>query len=382
VPTRDHVDFDQIQQIQQLAEADARDDGVAHHKLLEAIHRLQLTAETPFDTATRCRLQPLQNLAVRMALEYGILQALAESNGEPITADKLSEVTDADRLCIARLMRMLCWKGYCDQVSVDTYAANDMTRHICTPGALGGEKILYVYARQSLVHCTETIFPIGRELSWLMREKGFLSKQYGDDQPNPMQLVFGQPYFDYLDSREEYQKAFDDSMAARKFGTQFQWFELYPAEQRLIQAHKGNPEAVLVCDVGGGQGHSLARFRERYPHIRGRLVVQDLATSFQGIKVPFGVEAMPHNFFDPQPVKGETEGPGAHLYYMRHVLHDWSDKDCRAILGHIVQAMTTESRLLIEDSVVPPSGGVFRPIHVDIAMMLTFGSALERTESQ
>jgi hypothetical protein len=48
---------DHIQQVQNLANADAAGDVAAHGKLMEAIHKLQLAAETPFDTTLRQRFQ-------------------------------------------------------------------------------------------------------------------------------------------------------------------------------------------------------------------------------------------------------------------------------------------------------------------------------------
>jgi len=47
----------QINHIAKLAEADATGDVVAHRELLEQIHKLRLSVETPFDTTSRLRFQ-------------------------------------------------------------------------------------------------------------------------------------------------------------------------------------------------------------------------------------------------------------------------------------------------------------------------------------
>lgn len=39
-----------------------------------------------------------------------------------------------------RLMRMICWMGYVDEVGENLYKANPTTMHVCSPGLLGGEK--------------------------------------------------------------------------------------------------------------------------------------------------------------------------------------------------------------------------------------------------
>ena len=104
-------------------------------------------------------LQPLQNIAVRIALECGILQALATKKGRHVTAAELSSETNTDRLLTGtfppttqpnpyqnakrvteRLMRMVTWMGYGDEVAENTYAANGTTMLVCTPGMTGGEK--------------------------------------------------------------------------------------------------------------------------------------------------------------------------------------------------------------------------------------------------
>jgi hypothetical protein len=49
-----------LREVQTLVEADAQGDAVAHRQLLEAVHRLQLKAESPFDTAMRQKFQVLR----------------------------------------------------------------------------------------------------------------------------------------------------------------------------------------------------------------------------------------------------------------------------------------------------------------------------------
>lgn len=64
---------------------------------------------------------------------------------------------------------------------------------------------------------------------------------------------------------------------------------------------------------------------------------------------------------------------------MRQIMHDWSDADCNAILAQLVRAMDQDSRLLIDDFVMPSMGAGFRPIHMDICMSMYLRSE-ERSE--
>lgn len=49
--------FDTIEQVKELAKAEQAGDAVAHRKVVEAVHKLQLQLESPFDTAMRVRFQ-------------------------------------------------------------------------------------------------------------------------------------------------------------------------------------------------------------------------------------------------------------------------------------------------------------------------------------
>lgn len=190
---------------------------------------------------------------------------------------------------------------------------------------------------------------------------------------DPMEWTFGYRFFDFFERNEEHRQAFNDYMAARRQGSQSQWFEIYPAAERLAEMPSLHEAQVLVCDVGGGQGHELVKLLERHPDLSGRFVLEDLPSTFEGLVLPARIEKLAHDFSQPQPVKC------ARIYYMRQIMHDWSDDECRTILGYLVQAMDKNSRLLIDDYVMPPTGAEFRAVHLDICMMMYLRSE-ERTE--
>lgn len=64
---------------------------------------------------------------------------------------------------------------------------------------------------------------------------------------------------------------------------------------------------VLLVDVGGSMGHDLSEFRRKWSDAPGRLVLQDLpdvvAQAKAGQLHP-SIEAMEHDFFTEQPIKG------------------------------------------------------------------------------
>ncbi len=68
-------------------------------------------------------------------------------------------------------------------------------------------------------------------------------------------------------------------------------------------------DVVLLMDVGGGQGQAPREVRKDRPDLVGRMIAQDLPEVIAGREVVEGVETMAHDFFEPQPVKGDSHPP-------------------------------------------------------------------------
>jgi hypothetical protein len=105
-------------------------------------------------------------------------------------------------------------------------------------------------------------------------------------------------------------------------------------------------EGDNIIDVGGGVGH-VGVWISEFVKPGVKIIIQDRPSVIEQGKAIHGhiVELQPHNFFEPQPIKGAT------VYYLRLILHDWPDSICKTILGHIVDAMSEKSKLLIFDAV-------------------------------
>ncbi|GFF95335.1 O-methyltransferase, putative [Aspergillus udagawae] len=375
--------FDEIKHIQRLAEAEAAGDPHAHGELLAAIRKLQLAAEKPIDTTSRVNFQVMQNICVRVAIERKLLHAIAERNGEPISSAELSRVTDTDELLVVRVMRVLTAIGFALETANQTYAANETTHFEILPGSIAAVK-----------HHFEPDFGMGAKLIEYMRGPGV--SQFADEPGQQTLFKYAHGFdkiFGMLEQNPEQKEAFDDYMASRRLTNQPQWFETYPAAESLRDV-RDSPDSVLLVDVGGGPGQEMSRFRQRHPDVPGRIILQDLPLTLNRIeKIPEGIEPMEHDFFNPQPIKGETHSmyctrsrtltvKGARAYFFRQVLHNWSDAKSKQILSHIADAMEPEySTLLIADYVLPDTGAELRAAEMDILMWL-HTAGLERTVSQ
>ena len=141
-----------------------------------------------------------------------------------------------------------------------------------------------------------------------MRGGGFhqFPKSRESGEKTPFEWTFSMPMWEYLRENPQQRLVFDTYMAARRDGLRPNWFEIYPAAEELSPTAKDNDhQAVLLVDVGGNHGYEIVKFRNHYPNIKGRFILQDLPETLAGIKSPLeAIEAMPYNFFTPQPVSG------------------------------------------------------------------------------
>lgn len=135
---------------------------------------------------------------------------------------------------------------------------------------------------------------------------------------------------------------------------------------------------IAIVDVAGGQGHIMDEVRKQNPGLKGRIVVQDLQAVLNAAPdgPPDGVEFMCHDIFKPQPLKT------AHVYYLRHVVHDWDDDSVTVILDHLTPIMKArpETKLLLADLVVPNTTVSMQEAVRDFTMFRIGG--MERTEAQ
>jgi hypothetical protein len=179
--------------------------------------------------------------------------------------------------------------------------------------------------------------------------------------------------FAWTATKPKLQKSFNTMMGLARMRPATPWYDYYPVAEKLTVA---SVQDTLLVDVGGGLGHDVIAFHAKYPNVKGKLVVQDLPVVIADVTaLPAGIEAMAHDFFTPQPIKG------AKAYYLRNTLHDWPDKQASIILASIKDAMDPESLLLVDENVLPETGVPLASAQYDIIMMVTYAS-LERTERE
>ena len=115
-----------------------------------------------------------------------------------------------------------------------------------------------------------------------------------------------------------------------------------------------NPKTFV--DIGGSSGELSIAFAEQVKSVE--CIVQDLPSVISEAKLDVPakladrVRFMEHDFFTEQPVKG------ADVYFLRLVLHEWSDKYCVKILQNLVQALTPGALIIVSELILPQPGAM------------------------
>ncbi|KAF6521492.1 hypothetical protein HZS61_015750 [Fusarium oxysporum f. sp. conglutinans] len=202
---------------------------------------------------------------------------------------------------------------------------------------------------------------------------------FQDANHSPVQygLRTDKPFFSILRDNARLGKGFNSFMAGYAKARP-QWTEVYPYKERL--GEDTDASAPWLFDVGGGLGHELLGLA--LENVPGRLVLQDLSAVIEEAKssgnLPKIIEAIPHDFFTPQP----AECKGAKTYFMRLILRDWPDAECATILSHLRDAMAKDySRLLINETILRDVGAPWQLTSLDWTMMGMLVNR-ERAESQ
>ena len=140
--------------------------------------------------------------------------------------------------------------------------------------------------------------------------------------------------------------------------------------------------ARRVVDVGGGHGEVLASVLRAYRGLNGVLfdmahATQAAVSRIEAAGLADRCERVTGSFFDSVP-------PGADVYLLKSILHDWDDARCVAILRNCQRAMPPGARLLIVERIAPEHIGTSPQDSAvsrsDLLMMVANGGC-ERSES-
>ncbi|KAF9889280.1 hypothetical protein FE257_007388 [Aspergillus nanangensis] len=334
-------------------------------ELYQACDRLKSQCESPLDKTLRLLYTCHQAITVRLAVDLKLFDAIAklssESEDSKVRVGQLAEDVQADPKLVGRIMRSLVPLDILKQHTSDTFSPTPCTAAYISSCWMSGAVIFFTH-----------LFLFVSQLPEFFQQKGWKNPDDIDDSPFNFALGSKAGYFEYLSSKPYYQNAFDTVMASPYRREEKSWLDFFPVEEKL---HGQSPSDVLLVDVGGGRGKDLQTFREKFPYLKGRVVLQDLAHVLESADLPGEIEIQAHSFFDEQPIKN------AKAYYLRTVLHDWPDKQAVEILSRLREAMGPSSLLLIHEKAMPETNIPWMAAIGDMTMMTAFSSA-ERTKNE
>ncbi|KAG4412197.1 hypothetical protein IFR04_014657 [Cadophora malorum] len=331
-------------------------------EILSAADRLRTAYERPFEVALRILLGVHAATVLRVAVDLKLFDIAASAEGGRLKIEQLASTAGADALLTKRLLRMLGAINMFKQIDAETYALTPIGAGFVTQSPLSA----------ATIHITQ-IGEMVAKIPTFLEKTGYRNPT--DAYNSPFQLTMGTDllYWDWLKTRPRDQEAFNITMSLNRATRGINWFEFYSVEEKLIV--ESDSDIVLV-DIGGGIGHDLSAFHDKYPALKGKLVLQDLPVVIESVKdIPTKIEALAQDFFQPQQIKG------AKGYYLRSILHDWPDKQALEILARIKEAMNENSILLVNENATPEVGASLFEAQGDIQMMAAFGS-LDRTSKQ
>ncbi|KAI9708218.1 MAG: hypothetical protein M1820_004172 [Bogoriella megaspora] len=339
----------------------------ARVNLLEATTKLTIALQKPEDALIKLAYAPTQLTSIRVFMELGLFKVIVDN--ATVTSKHLAEKSGADEVLLQRLARVLVAAGLVDESDEYTYSPNAMTKSLATrlmEGTMVGH------------------YDVGLKPQVVIPE--FLKKtdyKNPEDQFNsPLDLAYGlenKGLFQYLAENPNAAKTMNTLWEANR-GSRPCWVDWFPVKEKLLDVKPLNPEAPLLVDVSGGRGQDLIMFTKKFSaDYPGKFVLHDLPEVCSDHTVPLDmtrVEKKPYNFFHDKVVAG------ARIYYMKHILHDWSFEHSLTILNNVTTQMTKGySNLVIEDFVLPDKGCPLLPAMWDIIMM-GYLAAMERTKSQ
>jgi hypothetical protein len=307
--------------------------------------------EVPAEQVARLRGIITQYFSSRALYAAAALDVAGALAGGAKSIDELASATGAHAPSLYRVLRLLASSGI--------FAENGDGRISNTPQS----ELLRADAPGSL---RDLILLFGDETSWRSWEGILHAVRTGEA---PFEHVYGEKFFDYLQSHPDTAAMFDRAMASSSTTTNAAVVETYDFSG-----------LGTVVDVAGGIGSALCSIVKATPGLRG--VVFDLPHVGERARTFIAAQGLTDrcefaggSFFESVP-------PGAGAYFMKHILHDWGDAECATILAACRKAMDASARLLICERIVPGGNEPSSAKLIDLHMMMTNHGGRERTEPE
>ena len=298
---------------------------------------------------------PSQHI-IRLAFGFAISQALSLvadleiadrlAAGER-SVDDLAAMTGSHADALYRIMRLLAAEGVFRETSARHFELTDVGEALRSDGSSNSRDLIRMLNREPYLAFAQLSYSVRTGLP-----------AFGE--------VFGKPRFDWLADHPDEAALFQRAMIA--LGKD--------ANEAVAEAYDFGPFSRVV-DVGGGHGQLLRAILARHPHVSG--VLFDLASGIEAAREGAGgnlprTEFVAGSFFESVP-------PGASVYVLKKVIHDWNDKQAVVILRNCRDAMMPHGRVLVAEAIIPAGNEPNQIKLIDANMLVVTGGA-ERTQAE
>lgn len=195
-----------------------------------------------------------------------------------------------DSLMIVRLLRVIAGAGLLSTPEAGKFEMTDFSEAHAEPVQQAAWRL-----------CYDLIIPAYVGMPAWLKKHGYRNKA-----GSPIDTAWGVgkgvqgSLWDHWKSKESEYADFSNCM--RGYGTHMgPWYEVYPSEELLKDAG----DKVLVVDVGGSLGHDLIGFAQKHKVAQDKVVLQDVPEVLKDAMSSTAMTIQAHDFFTPQPVKGE-----------------------------------------------------------------------------
>ena len=285
-------------------------------------------------------------IAIPIVARAGVADLLLEG---PRSVSALAAATGLDADALGRLLRLLA--------SLGVFAENGDGEYVNTRLS----ETLAAAAPMSM----RDIAALALTPGW-SAALGALPAAVGEAGATAWDLAHGTAIFEYFSAHPDEATVFQSAM------TMFSGAEA----AAVTDAYDFSGIGTLV-DVGGSQGVLLTSILHATPSMHG--VLFDLPVMVEGAAELFAAEGVADratviggDFFESIP-------PGdAHI--LKHILHDWDDEHCVAILRGSRNATIEGGRLLVIEEALPPGNTPSPGKVLDLFMLMVGGR--ERTQAE
>ncbi|POX51352.1 methyltransferase [Streptomyces sp. Ru71] len=286
--------------------------------------------------------------ALRAAARLGVADALGES---PMAVEDLAAAVKTEPKPLRRLLRALTCYGVFAEQADGTFAHTDMSRLLREddPHSL----------RAITLWCTEP---------WTWDAWPRLDEAVRTGR-NVVEDLYGKEFFTYLhEDAPESAAVFNQAMTTSSRQSARDVTELLDLSG-----------SSSVADIGGGQGHVVAGFLEKYPEMRGTLldlpgVVENADPRLRpGGSLADRVSIVPGDCRVAIPVKAD-------VYIIKNIL-EWDDESTARCLRNVVEAGGPGTRVVVIENLVDDTPSMRFSTAMDLLLLMNVGGAKHTTDS-